>query len=296
VLLARYLLGMILASTFSAAYLLVPRYILSAALAVLLRYPDMRSSLAYVLLIFVLMLVPPALSRWALRAASPMLDYFDFESVHMTEEDVDEDDDENDDENENENDDGKKTRKRKRKRKRGRILAAQPHGVLTYVAMCEAIANPESSVNTPTAVASILLITPIMRNLMGIFNLVDASGPSLRRHLMSGGGGGGGGGDGDGDGDGDDVGDDGGSCLLYVGGIAELFKSCTIEERLYLKGGRKGFIKLALQTDSDVVPVYLFGNTSVLSVLRRGPLADFSRRFGVSLRENSTCRYRGTRR
>ena len=72
---------MILASTFSAAYLLVPRYILSAALAVLLRYPDMRSSLAYVLLIFVLMLVPPALSRWALRAASPMLDYFDFESA-----------------------------------------------------------------------------------------------------------------------------------------------------------------------------------------------------------------------
>ncbi len=81
VLLARYLLGMILASTFSAAYLLVPRYILSAALAVLLQYPDMRSSLAYVLLIFVLMLVPPALSRWALRAASPMLDYFDFESA-----------------------------------------------------------------------------------------------------------------------------------------------------------------------------------------------------------------------
>ena len=80
-----------------------------------------------------------------------------------------------------------------------------------------------------------------------------------------------------------DVGDDGGSCLLYIGGIAELFKSCTIEERLYLKGGRKGFIKLVLQTDSDVVPVYLFGNTSVLSVLRRGPLTDFSRRFGVSL-------------
>ena len=254
------------------------------ALAVLFRYPDARSSLVYGLPIFVSMLVPPASSRWALRAASPMLDYFDFESVHMTEEDDDEnDDDENDDEND---DDGKKTtkrRKRKRKRKRGRILAAQPHGVLTYVAMCEAIANPESSENTPTAVASILLRTPILRNLMGIFNLVDASGPSLRRHLMSGGGGvGGGGGDGDGDGDDVDVGDDGGSCLLYVGGIAELFKSCTIEERLYLKG-RKGFIKLALQTDSDVVPVYLFGNTSVLSVLRRGPLADFSRRFGLSL-------------
>jgi len=103
VFLARYLLGIIVASTFSAAYLLVPLYILSAALAVLLRYPDMRSSLVYALPIFVSMLVPPASSRWALRAASPMLDYFDFESVHMTEEDVDEDDDEDDDENDDEN-------------------------------------------------------------------------------------------------------------------------------------------------------------------------------------------------
>ena len=92
--LARYLLGMVVASTFSAAYLLVPLYILSAALAVLFRYPDARSSLVYSLPIFVSMLVPPASSRWALRAASPMLDYFDFESVHMTEEDDDENGDE----------------------------------------------------------------------------------------------------------------------------------------------------------------------------------------------------------
>ena len=74
----------------------VPMHLLLCigALAVLFRYPYARSSLVYALPIFVSMLVPPASSRWALRAASPMLDYFDFESVHMTEEDDDENDDE----------------------------------------------------------------------------------------------------------------------------------------------------------------------------------------------------------
>jgi spore germination protein GerM len=38
-------------------------YILSAALAVLFRYPDARSSLVYALPIFVSMLVPPAIEN-----------------------------------------------------------------------------------------------------------------------------------------------------------------------------------------------------------------------------------------
>jgi 2-acylglycerol O-acyltransferase 2 len=67
-----------------------------------------------------------------------------------------------------------------------------------------------------------------------------------------------------------------------VGGIAELFKSSRKEERLYLSK-RKGFIKLALQENVDVIPVYLFGNTSVLTVVKTGVLADLSRRLGVSL-------------
>ncbi len=33
----------------------------------------------------------------------------------------------------------------------------------------------------------------------------------------------------------------------------------------------------------DVVPIYLFGNTSVLSALKHGPLASISRKFQVSL-------------
>jgi hypothetical protein len=257
---------MAVASIFSLAYLLVPMYVLSAIFALVMRYPDVQSSLGYAFPMLVSLFLPPKSSRLALRMARPMLDYFVFESLHLTDDDDDDDETEtsesSDDEGnvislKNESSCGEE---RSNGTRRGRILAAQPHGVLTYVAMCEAITNPESSERYPTAVASILLRTPILRNIMGIFNLVDASGPSLKRHL----------------------GEDGGSVLLYVGGIAELFKSCRNEERLYLKE-RKGFIKLALTSNVDVVPVYLFGNTSVLSVLRRGPLAGLSRRLGASL-------------
>ena len=38
---------------------------------------------------------------------------------------------------------------------------------------------------------------------------------------------------------------------------------------LYLSK-RRGFIKLSLQEDVDVIPIYLFGNTSVLSVIETG--------------------------
>ncbi len=114
-----------------------------------------------------------------------------------------------------------------------------------------------------------LLITPILKNVMGIFGLMDASSTSLRKHFK-----------GSGKGNGDDVASR--SVVIYVGGIAELFKSSRKEERIYL-AKRKGFIKLALQENVEVIPVYLFGNTSVLTVVKTGVLADLSRKLGVSL-------------
>jgi hypothetical protein len=53
------------------------------------------------------------------------------------------------------------------------------------------------------------------------------------------------------------------SFVLYPGGIAELFLSSSTEEVIFC---RKGFIKLALTTGADVIPIYLFGNTTVLQV------------------------------
>lgn len=73
------------------------------------------------------------------------------------------------------------------------------------------------------------------------------------------------------------------SCLvLYIGGIAELFKSSRKEERLYIKN-RKGFIKLALREGVDIIPVYLFGNTSCLTVWKNRFLASLSRKLQMSV-------------
>jgi 2-acylglycerol O-acyltransferase 2 len=125
--------------------------------------------------------------------------------------------------------------------------------------MCAAVNKPDDLEVVPTAAASVVLKTPLLKNLMGVFNLIDASASSLKNRLKT-----------------------AGSVLMYIGGIAELFKSSRREERLYL-AKRKGFIKLALREGTDVVPVYLFGNTSVLSVLKKGPLATLSRKLQASL-------------
>lgn len=233
----QWLLGMAVASVFSLAYLLIPAYLLSAVSALILRYPTTKSAIVYALPMLVSIVVPPKRSRFALRLIRPMLDYFDFEAIHLDEENV-----------RGQMNSGKSF-----------IFASQPHGVLSFVGMCAATYNVDDVKDVPTAAASAVLKTPLLKNLMGIFNLVDASAGSLRKLLRK-----------------------GRSVVIYIGGIAELFKSCRTEERLYL-AKRKGFIKLALREGVDVVPIYMFGNTSVLSVLKHGPLAALSRKLQVSL-------------
>jgi hypothetical protein len=52
------------------------------------------------------------------------------------------------------------------------------------------------------------------------------------------------------------------SVRLHVGGTTEVFECNEHLEVLHLTK-HKGFIKLALQLGVDLVPVYMFGNTSV---------------------------------
>jgi hypothetical protein len=140
------------------------------------------------------------------------------------------------------------------------LLICQPHGAVSFVGICSAIDCPTTSL-PPTAVADALLKTPILKHVLGIFGLVSASKPNMIRQLKKPGA--------------------EGTLVLYVGGMAELFLSSEHQEQLYLKE-RKGFIKLALTTGVDIVPVYLFGNTTVLSVLKTGVLASLSRKLQVS--------------
>ena len=52
----------------------------------------------------------------------------------------------------------------------------------------------------------------------------------------------------------------------YVGGMLELFYSSATREAVVLNR-RKGFVKLALRSGADLIPTYMFGNTTVLTAL-----------------------------
>ena len=128
--------------------------------------------------------------------------------------------------------------------------------------MCASANAPEGLREYNTAVASVLLKFPILKNVLGIFGLVDASGSNIRKILQKKG--------------------IEGCVVVYVGGIAELFKSSRKEERLYLSK-RKGFVKYALRYGVDIIPIYFFGNTDVLTVVKNGPIAHMSRKLQMSV-------------
>ena len=235
----RWLQGMLLASIFSVVYILSPIYMFASMISFFML--PLHASLLLSLPIIVSALIPSKAAPKLVGFLAPMLDYFEYEECF-----------------EETNDE---VRKRLQTGRRF-ILAFQPHGVISFVGLCAATSAPEDLRMLQTAVASALLYTPILKHVMGIFGLVDASKESLRRHFQKPG--------------------IHGCVALYVGGIAELFKSSRSEERIFLSK-RKGFIKLALRENVDVCPAYLFGNTSVLTIFKYGPLAMLSRRSGVAL-------------
>jgi len=68
---------------------------------------------------------------------------------------------------------------------------------------------------------------------------------------------------------------------VVVGGIAEMFMMRPEREQIMLKK-RKGIVRIAVQTGTDIIPVYHFGNTKVLSF---GPtwLKELSRKMQMSI-------------
>jgi 2-acylglycerol O-acyltransferase 2 len=68
---------------------------------------------------------------------------------------------------------------------------------------------------------------------------------------------------------------------VIVGGIAEMFMMRDDKEQIYLRE-RKGMVRMAVETGHDIVPIYHFGNTQVLSF---GPawLKHLSRRLRASV-------------
>jgi len=68
-----------------------------------------------------------------------------------------------------------------------------------------------------------------------------------------------------------------GSCAVVVGGLAEMYMQDESRERILLKS-RKGFIRVALETGSPLVPSYYFGNTKLMSVVASPFIQRWSRR------------------
>jgi hypothetical protein len=238
-------LGGVVASAFTFSYILAPMYVIVA----LILTPILGFKSLYLLLPIIISAITPIIKLpWLVRHPifRTILDYFEFETIFETTDDslleyLD---------------------KLKKEGRGGIILAGQPHGVLSYGGICAGAAADSRFDKLVTAAAGAVLSTPIVKHVVGVFGLIDAGGPSLRKHLSKGG--------------------VEGSCVLYIGGIAELFRCSESHETLILQK-RKGFIKLALQTGADIVPMYFFGNTSVLSVFTHPFLESISRKYQVSL-------------
>ena len=235
--------GCVMASFFSLIYFIAPFYMLTAMLVLLFNYPNRTIAWIYVTPIFLSALLPARASPWLLAQLAPMADYFDYEEIHETT--------------------PRNVWDEIQAGTHNFLIVKQPHGVLSYTGMISAVLAPPGIRGiVQTAVADVLLVTPLLKHVMGIFGLTSASKQNLIRKFQKKGA--------------------AGTIVLYVGGLAELFLSSTSEETLYLKK-RKGFIKLALSQGIDIVPVYLFGNTSVLSVWTTGLLATLSRKLQMSL-------------
>ena len=235
----RWFQGMMIASVFSFAYILTPLYLLAGIISFFIL--PWKEALVFTAPIIVSALIPPIASPWLVGQLTPLMDYFDYEEAFdYTNEEI-------------------RTDLNAGKRF---IVAPVPHGVISFCGMASGSAAPPDLRKVHTAVASSVLHTPILKHVLGIYGLTNASKSALQQRLAL-------------------PGIDG-CIVLYVGGIAELFQSSRQEERLFLSQ-RKGFIKLALREGVDVVPVYFFGNTTVLTLFQYGPLATLSRSLGVAL-------------
>lgn len=231
--------GMWIASVFSLTYILTPLYLLTGIISFFVL--PWKSALFFTAPIIISALVPPISSPWLVGCLTPLMDYFDYEeALEYTNGEI-----------------------RKDLAAGKRFIAAPvPHGVISFCGIASGPAAPPDIRQVHTAVANSVLHTPILKHVLGIYGLTNASKSALQLKLAKPG--------------------IAGCIVLYVGGIAELFKSSRKEERVFLSK-RKGFIKLALREGVDVVPAYLFGNTSVLTILKYGPLASLSRSLGVAL-------------
>lgn len=149
---------------------------------------------------------------------------------------------------------------------KGSLIAVFPHGVFPLgLLLCAGCQNEVFPEHSPTAkkttlIASVFFSIPILAPILTWLGCVSATHANTRSALAS------------------------GTALLLPEGIAGVFLTSRKQELVYLSR-RRGFIRLALETGSDFVPAYVFGQSHLLDVLPGAGsyLEALSRRLRVSL-------------
>ena len=142
------------------------------------------------------------------------------------------------------------------------ILVAPPHGVFPFGNILTLVFwDMHANFHFSGAAASILFYIPIMRQVMTWIGCIKANASDIKHELLS-----------------------GRSVGLSSGGIAELFASTKDQETIIIRN-RKGFIRLAMETNAKIVPCYLFGNTQALHCLSDsgGIMQTISRKIQASI-------------
>jgi len=140
------------------------------------------------------------------------------------------------------------------------LFAMIPHGIYPFGAALSLVGRGDDNFrNAKPVVAGAALRMPIFGHLIQAIGAVVASRKSISRALQS-----------------------GTNLSMPTGGIAEIFLGSATEE-VALLSRRKGFIKLAIQEGVPLVPVYVFGNSGALGLLKSSFLEWLSRTFRISV-------------
>jgi 1-acyl-sn-glycerol-3-phosphate acyltransferase len=143
------------------------------------------------------------------------------------------------------------------------IFIAPPHGYLPIGNLLMMLFSRTMGFTLKGLLASSMLHLPVVRNLLTMVGCVDAGKSSALKTLSK-----------------------GNNLGISSGGIAEMFENHPLSkcETILIKR-RKGFVKLALESGASIVPTYVFGNTSAMSVVADpwGILQSISRKIGLAL-------------
>lgn len=143
---------------------------------------------------------------------------------------------------------------------RNYFYALMPHGLYPFGGACACISRMvDIFPNMRPAVAPAALRVPVLRHLMGWIGCVPVEKQAMRAILRM-----------------------GASVGLVPGGIAEMLRTDWDCERVVLKS-RKGFIQMALEEGVPIVPVYIFGTSTLCSNLQLPLMERLSRWLRISL-------------